>query len=191
MTTEHEPKSPSDEAPSAAEVKRLIRRRLRKHGEHEHQGINIYPMMDMMTILLVFMVMQFAASTAAVVQESDELDLPHSVSELELDDAVPIQISRSEVVIDGTSALELRDGYVRPEDKQGGDVGMLITPVGRVMQRIRDQRQLIAERSPNRPFEGKVQIIADRRTPYRTIAEILYTVRQADFDQMRFVVTRE
>ncbi|MBC7173339.1 MAG: biopolymer transporter ExbD [Polyangiaceae bacterium] len=171
-------------------MKRLVRRKLRKHAPHESQGINIYPMMDMMTILLVFMVMQFAASTAAVVQETDELRLPYSTSSAALEDAVPIQITRNEVVVDGKRVLRLREGRIDANDKQGGANGMLVVALYREMGEIRDAKKLIASRNPNRPFLGNVQIIADQRTPYRTISEIVYTVGQTEFANLRFVVSR-
>jgi biopolymer transport protein ExbD len=172
------------------EVKRLVRRKLRKQEHEEHHGLNIYPMMDMMTILLVFMVMQFASSTAAVVQETDELRLPYSTSAAELSDAVPVQITRHEVSVDGELVLRLRDGWVNASDKQGGENGMLVMPLFRNLGRIRDQKKMIAARNPNRPFEGNVQIIADKRTPYRTLSEIIYTLGQTEFNNLSFVVSR-
>ena len=44
--------------------------------------------------------------------------------------------------------------------------------------------------NPARPFTGKVQNVADRRTPYRTISEIMYTVGQCEFANLRFVVQK-
>jgi len=175
---------------TAAQVKAIIRRRLRKHPIHEHLGLNIYPMMDMMTILLVFMVMQFASSTAAVVTESEELRIPYSTSEIELGDAVPIQISRGAIVVDGDHVLDLRNGLVDPSQKQGGSSGFLITPLFRAMGDIRDLKKAIAARNPRRPFTGEVQIIADRRTPYRTLTEVIYTLGQTEFKNLRFVVSQ-
>ena len=172
------------------EVKRLVRRKLRKQEHEEHHGLNIYPMMDMMTILLVFMVMQFASSTAAVVQETDELRLPYSTSSAELSDAVPVQITRHEVSVDGELVLRLRDGWVNASDKQGGENGMLVMPLFRNLGRIRDQKKMIAARNPNRPFEGNVQILADKRTPYRTLSEVIYTLGQTEFNNLSFVVSR-
>jgi len=49
-------------------------------AEHEHQELNIYAMMDMMTILLVFLIQQFATTSANITQ-SAELQIPTSVSE--------------------------------------------------------------------------------------------------------------
>src|SRR5690606_34350165 len=104
-------------------VKQAIRRKLRKQGVEEHYGLNIYPMMDMMTILLVFMVMQFASSTAAVIQQSDELKLPYSTSIVELGETTAIQISKSEIIVDGKLVLRLRNGVVDPSDKRDGAQG--------------------------------------------------------------------
>ena len=45
-----------------ADCKRIIRHKLRRHEAAEEMGLNIYPMMDMMTILLVFLIMSVAAA---------------------------------------------------------------------------------------------------------------------------------
>ena len=49
-----------------AQVKSLVRRKLRKVPAHEEQSLNIYPMMDMMTILLVFLIQSFAQSSGLI-----------------------------------------------------------------------------------------------------------------------------
>lgn len=173
-----------------SQVKSLIRRKLRKHEEEEHQGLNIYPMMDMMTILLVFMVMQFASSSAAVVVESDEMHLPYSISTEALQDATPVVVTRTALLVDGRHVIDLHDGRVDPSDKQGGASSMLIPALQRRMCEIRDFKKLVAQRNPSRPFGGEVQIVADRRTPYRTVTEVLYTLGQCEFHELRFIVGR-
>jgi biopolymer transport protein ExbD len=176
-------------AATAAQVKGIVRRKLRKVPPHEEQSLNIYPMMDMMTILLVFLIMQFAASSANIMQ-SDDLMIPFSVSEIQVEDALPIQISRTEIIVDGASALTLRNGLVDPSQKQGGANGFLITPLLTVMQQHRDRLRALAALT-GREFDGTVQIIADQRTPFRTLAEVLYTMGQAEFQHIHFVVLEE
>ena len=183
--TEHE----QDEAPySMAQVKSIIRRKLRKQPEHEENFLNIYPMMDMMVILLVFLIMQFASSSAAAIVESDELRIPYSTSEADLDEALSLQISRNGIVVDGDEVLSLRNGQVDPSDKQGGGTGFLITPLYRKAQVVAELKEQIAAQNPSRPFLGEVQIIADERTPFRTLAEIIYSLGQCGFKNLRFVV---
>jgi biopolymer transport protein ExbD len=175
---------------TAAQVKRLIRRRLAKQEPHEELGLNIYPMMDMMTILLVFLIQNFAQSSAANVVQSEELQIPSSTSQEEVDPALSITISASEIVVEGKQALSLRNGQVDPSLKQGGSNGFLVTPLLTVLQQHRDRLKLIAQSVPGRPFKGEVQIIADKRTPYRTLVEVLYTMGQAEFKAMRFVLLK-
>ncbi len=182
--------STSAQPASMSQVKSAIRRKLRKHAEEEHQGLNIYPMMDMMTILLVFMVMQFASSSAALVTESEEMQLPYSISTQALQDATPVILTRDALLVDGRRLIGLTNGRVAASDKQGGASSLLIPSLQRRMCEIRDFKKQVAQRNPNRPFGGEVQIYADRRTPYRTVTEVLYTLGQCEFHELRFIVGR-
>jgi len=176
---------------TASQVKRLIRRRIAKHPPHEEMGLNIYPMMDMMTILLVFLIQSFASSGAANVMQSSELQIPKSTSAEDVEPALSITMSASEIVVEGKQVLSLRNGQVDPSQKQGGSNGFLITPLLNVLQQHRDRLKLIAQSRTNKPFRGEVQIVADRRTPYRTLVEVLYTMGQSEFKAMRFVLLKQ
>lgn len=176
---------------SMMHLKRLVRAKLRRREEPEHAGLNIYPMMDMLTILLVYMMAIFATSSAAAVQESAELRIPYSTSKVELSDALSVQISRSGVTVDGKNVLDLRDGIVDPGQKQGGSSGFLITPLYKELSKIRDRKKRTAQTYASQPFLGEVQIIADRKTPYRTLSEVIYTLGQTEFKNLRFVVNKK
>jgi biopolymer transport protein ExbD len=181
---------PVERPGTLADCRRLIRRRLRKREEQEEVGLNIYPMMDMMTILLVFMIMQFASGAAEIVQ-TDELRLPTSTSQVEAAQALGVVISNSEVVVEGQHVIALRNGKVDPSLKQGGGTGWLITPLFNGLKQHRDRLKLIASRNPQRPFRGEVRVIADKRTPFRTLGEVIYTLGQAEFGALRFIVLKQ
>lgn len=172
-----------------AECRRLIRRIARKNEAAEEVGLNIYPMMDMMTILLVFLIMQFASSAAEIVQ-SEELQIPTSTSQVEAAQSLAVVISSSEIVVEGKHILALRNGKVDSSLKQGGGTGWLITPLFNGLKAHRDRLKMIASRNPQRPFRGEVRIIADRRTPFRTLGEVVYSLGQAEFGSLRFVVLK-
>ncbi len=174
-----------------ADVKRLVRRKLRKQGEDEEvEGLNIYPMMDMMTILLVFLIMQFSSGAADVVQ-SAELQIPTSTSKVEPEQTLSIVISTSEIVVEGKHVLALHQGKVDSSQKQGGSNGWLVLPLFKNLQQHRDRLKMIAGRNPQRPFRGRVRIIADKRTPFRTLGEVIYSLGQSEFGSIRFVVLKE
>jgi biopolymer transport protein ExbD len=176
---------------SMSYVNRIVRAKLRRRPEPEHFGLNIYPMMDMLTILLVYMMALFATSSAAAIQQSSELRIPYSTSQVEMSEALGLQISRSGVAVDGKPVLELRNGIVDPSLKQGGSSGFLITPLYKTLSDIRDRKKRTAQKFANQPFVGNVQIIADKRTPYRTLSEVIYTLGQTEFKNLRFVVNKK
>ena len=187
----------NQERATAAQVKRMIRRKLKAQAPHEDQSLNIYPLMDVMTILLVFMIMQFAQEAAAVVQ-SPTLQIPWSTSSAELAEALPIQISYptnnepGTITVDGRPTVDLRqDGTVDPSQKQGGGTGFLITPLHSIVDQHRERLQLIAQMNASRPFTGTVQIICDKRIPFRTLSEVIYTLGQAQFSNIHFVVLQQ
>ena len=181
----------AEEPASMSYVNRIVRAKLRRRPEPEHFGLNIYPMMDMLTILLVYMMAIFATSSAAAVQESSELRIPYSTSKVEVSEALGVQISRSSVVVDGKPVLELRNGIVDPSLKQGGSSGFLIMPLYKTLSEIRDRKKRTAQRFTNQPFVGDVQVIADKRTPYRTLSEVIYTLGQTEFKNLRFVANKK
>jgi biopolymer transport protein ExbD len=173
-----------------SDVKRVIRRKLKKHPEHEHNDLNIYPMMDMMTILLVFMIMNFATESGKIMQ-SAELELPKSISQDRVESALVVQISTAAVAVEGRSVVALRNRQVDPSQKQGGANGFLITPLLTELRQHAERLKMIATRNTRRPFNGDVEIVVDRRIPYRTLVETVYTCGQAEFKNVRFVMLQD
>ncbi|MCB9667123.1 MAG: biopolymer transporter ExbD [Myxococcales bacterium] len=178
----------ADGTAKMSEVKRIVRRKLRKREEASENFLNIYPMMDMMTILLVFMVMQFSVTSADVVQ-TQQLQIPYSTSEREAIENTAIMISRQAITLEGKSLIPLKDGQIDASYKQGGGNGFLITPLFTALERRREELEKIAQFRKQR-FSGEVRIVADKRTPFRTLSEVIYSCGQAQFAQMRFVVLR-
>lgn len=177
------------------QVKQAIRRKLRKHPAHEEQTLNIYAMIDMMTILLVFLIMQFANSASSKLSESEELQLPYTVSREAVDNALTVTISAKEIL--APDAAQVQETIVKlnaaaqvdPNDKQGGSNGFLIVPLFKRMDEHATRLKKIADAMGGRePFTGNIQIVADKRTPFRTLSEVIYTLGQCGFKHIRFVL---
>ena len=93
------------------DLKRIIRKKLSRREEEMETSLNIYPMMDMMTILLVFMIMNFATESARIMQ-SAELQIPTSISTVQAKAAIVVQISSTTIIVEGKPILQLRNGTV-------------------------------------------------------------------------------
>jgi len=175
---------------TALDVKRALMRAKRRHKhEADINYLNITPMLDMMTIILVFL-LKSLASSAANIPQSDDLRLPRSSSQLDPSGALQVIVSRVSVTVNGhPMGVALRNGLVDPAQKRGGSAGFLINPLNTEM---RDQHQAalsLASRA-NQPFRGEVAIIADEQIPLRTVYEVLYTCAQNGFANFQLLVLK-
>src|SRR4051812_17844993 len=182
-TEEHQEKA------SRLEMKREIMRKKRTNRhESEHQELNITAMMDMMTIILVFLLKSLSSSAGNVPQD-ENLRLPHSLSEEPPSTAVQMIVSHVSVAVNGRFVVSLRNGYIDPSQKRGGAAGFLVNPLNDEMRNQHETALRLAERT-HLPFDGKIAIIADNRTPARTIFEVLYTCAQNGFSNFQLLVLR-
>lgn len=175
---------------SPLELKRAIAKAKRRHKhEHTHEELNITAMLDMMTIILVFL-LKSLASSAANIPQSDDLRLPRSTSQLDPSGALQVIISRVSVTVNGRAVgVELRNGYIDASQKRGGSAGYLINPLNSEMSdQSRAARDLAAR--TNQPFRGEVAIIADREIPARTIYDVLYTCGANGFSNFQLLVLK-
>ena len=97
-----------DQPATMGQVKAAIRRKLRRHPEHEHTDLNIYPMMDMMTILLVFMIKTMASAASPL---SLPVALPPSSTPIgEPEEAVTVTIAKSAILVEGEPIVAVKNG---------------------------------------------------------------------------------
>src|ERR1700743_2919060 len=90
--------------------------------EHQMAYLNITPMMDMMTILLVFLLKQFSVEAAAA-SMSEGLQLPTSSIEQARPLAVNITVTQSAVLVEGDAVTTVRAGAIDPSVKRDGANG--------------------------------------------------------------------
>lgn len=180
----------TEQKASIADVKREIARQKRKHKhEVEVNYLNITAMLDMMTIILVFLLKSLATS-AGNIPQSDDLRLPRSTATVDPSGALQVIVSRVSVTVNGRAiGVNLRNGLVDPSQKRGGSAGFIINPLSSEM---RDQAEIARNlaRRTNQPFRGEVAIIADREIPLRTIYEVLYTCAQNGFANFQLLVLK-
>jgi biopolymer transport protein ExbD len=178
------------EKASALEVRRALARAKRRHKhEAEVNYLNITPMLDMMTIILVFL-LKSLSSSAGNIPQSDDLRLPRSSSDVDPSGALQVIVSRVSITVNGRAiGVSLRNGFVDPAQKRGGSAGFLVNPLNTEM---RDQAEVARNlaRQTNQPFRGEVAIIADRDIPLRTVYEVLYTCGQNGFSNFQLLVLK-
>jgi biopolymer transport protein ExbD len=182
----------SKEELARQDAQRKYRRERRKARERagEIKELNITAMMDMMTIILVFLLKSYQAS-ALNVNQTEALKLPASSTQIKPQDNINITISLNEIAVNDKVAVKLGTGVIPAAMKQDGKAdSFYVESIYALLKQQVDKQKLIAQYNSKMPFSGRVNIIADRRIPYRTLMEILYTAGQAELGEYKFMTLK-
>jgi biopolymer transport protein ExbD len=169
--------------------KRAVRAFARKLAEPEEiTSLNITPMMDMMTIILVFLLKTFTSS-ALLVNQDQNMMLPSSISRLNAKQAIAVTVTKRVVLVDGEPVAPINSGKIDPALKRDGDNGYYISPLVEILNRVARKEKKVAEMTGQK-FDGELTIVADRNTPYRLLTEILYSCGQAEYANYRLLILK-
>jgi biopolymer transport protein ExbD len=193
---------PTDQAPGPAaprgsiiEYKAELRKAIRRNAsEPEVNFLNITAMLDIMTIILVFLLKSLGESSAAIPQ-SDDLRLPNSYIRTQPhQEGIIVTISKSQILLGENKILSLpgRESTaqtgVSAEHKRGGPNDLYIVPLGNALQAARKTDIAIRRAKNLDPSSSEAIIIADRTTPYRLLIEVLFTLGQSEFGKYHLMV---
>lgn len=174
----------------------MAKRKSSRRGDGT-EDLNITSMMDMMTIILVFLLKSYSTDDISVAG-NDDLILPVSTSNKPPKLAVNVIVSQSEVLVDGEPVLQLEE-YMDEESGQASVRVPLEAKRGAKIIDLYDKLTTKAEQSKRLgeqtgteefDFKGQVLLQCDRRLPFSVIREVMYTAGQAQFGEFRFVVIK-
>jgi biopolymer transport protein ExbD len=174
-----------------AELRKAIRRNAM---EPEINFLNITAMLDIMTIILVFLLKTLGESSNAIPQ-SDDLRLPTSVAKSDPhQEGVTLTISKSQILVGDQKIITLpgRESQaqtgVGAQHKRGGPNDLYIVPLGNVLQTARRTDVALRRAKGLDPSSSEAIIISDRGTPYRLFIEVLFTLGQSEFGKYHLMV---
>lgn len=142
-------------------------------------ALNITSMTDMFTLLLVFLLQNFATSPVEV-KPIENLRLPASNTVKNPIMAIQISVSTTEIkvgekVVAQMSNRDIASAAIDPQDTN------FIKPLFQELQTL--------AQNPNIKPEEKNQIMlqADQDLPYQTLRKVMYTASMAGFPQVKLV----
>lgn len=176
-----------------AELRKAIRRNA---AEPEINFLNITAMLDIMTIILVFLLKNLGESSASIPQ-SDDLRLPtSSVKTQPSDEGVVVTVSKTQILVGDDRVLTLpnRESMaqtgVGARYKRSGPNDMYIVPLGEALKSARRTDKLIRQAKGLDPGSSEAIIVADKTTPYRLLIEVLFTLGQSEFGKYHMMVVQ-
>jgi len=169
--------------------KKAIRSYARKLAEPDVvKDLNITPMMDMMTIILVFLLKTFSGSTSTITFDQN-LKVPQSTTQLKPKEAVTVTVTKKVILVEGDGVAPITGGRVDPAVKRDGENGYYITPLVDILEKHARKEKKVAELTGN-PWEAQLMLVADQTTPYRLLTEVLYSCGQAGYGNYRLLVLK-
>jgi biopolymer transport protein ExbD len=169
--------------------KKAIRAYSRKLAEPETiRELNITPMMDMMTIILVFLLKSFSGSNAMLTLD-ENLQVPKSSTRLKAKEAVPVMITKRVILIQGIQVETVNNGRIDASRKTDGENGYAVPSIIEILSKISNRERKVADLQGAK-FESELMIVADKSTPYRLLMEVIYSCGQAGYSNYRLVVLK-
>ncbi len=166
-------------------------RRKAREAAGEIKELNIVAMMDMMTIILVFLLKSYQAS-AINVNMSQDLAIPASTTQLHPQENITVTVSMKEVAVNDRHVLDVQGGVIPPGAKEGARAdAFYVGVVYDALKKEVDKQKYIAKYNQDAPFTGRVNVVADKKIPYRTLMEVLYTAGQAELGEYKFMVLKQ
>lgn len=161
--------------------------------------LNITSMMDMMTIILVFLLKSFGA-TEITVTPSENLKLPISSSDKNPGVAVNVIIAKNLILVDDKKILdvEVADDSRNPgqstyqiptSEKSGVDVPKLYSAFESAASKAESIASLAKDRE-DLAFKGKILFQIDKDIPFSLVRDVMYNAGIAKFSEFEFVVIK-
>jgi biopolymer transport protein ExbD len=165
--------------------------------KESNDELNITSMMDMMTIILVFLLKSFGA-TAITVEPSDQLKLPISTSKIEPKVAVSVVIRKDIIYVDEKAVLntvttsdQAAPGQqiygVDPSEKTGTVIPKLYDAFLSAAETAKAIGNIAKDRDDMK-FKGKVLLQIDKDIPFSLVRDVMYNAGQAQFSEFEFIV---
>jgi biopolymer transport protein ExbD len=160
-----------------------IRRRRRRRGEGTVK-LNITSMIDMFTLMVVFLLKNYSAQ-GQLVTPATNLLLPTSSIEKNAGEALSVKVSQTNIMVENSIVIDATGYQTVLEQKD-----FMIQPLYDVLKKYSEEARKSAEMFKTE-FSGKISIQGDVAIPYNVLTRIMYTCGQAGYPIMNLVVYRK
>jgi len=186
---------PTGKGASIVTYKAELRKAIRRNAhEPEVNFLNITAMLDIMTIILVFLLKTLGESSAAVPQ-SDDLRLPASIIKTQPhQEGVLVTVSKTQILVGDDTVLtlpgreSLAQAGVDARFKRSGPNDLFIVPLGNALMAARKTDIAVRRAKGLDPSSSEAVVIADKGTPYRLLMEVLFTLGQSEYGKYHLMV---
>jgi biopolymer transport protein ExbD len=144
--------------------------------------LRLTPMIDMFTILLVFLLKSFSLE-GEIISVAPDLRLPESTAKTKPKASPILLITPEWLVLDGEPVEKVSTVIAQPQNSIGN--------LRANLQRIRIFSENLGELDANMMFKGNITIQGDRSIPFLVLKKIMFTCGQEGFNTMLLAVNQK
>lgn len=156
-----------------------------KRKKHRNQNrdvrLQLTSMMDMFTIILVFLLKTYSTH-GQLVSPSQDLTLPTSTIQQEPELGLDVTVSHDWILVNNQAVAKVSTILQQEE--------YIIPALKTVLDRYGSEAEKMEEMYGAK-FSGKVTIQGNKDIPYKLLIRVMYTCGQSSYPNMRLVVYRE
>ena len=155
------------------------------HGRRTtNADLNVVPMVDMMTMLVIFLLQQFSA-TGEVLYMTKDIKLPDARHGQQIEVMPVVAISSSQVVVSGQKVAEVNELEKDPSQ--------IIAPL---VEKLRDEKKRWDfihqnDRDREKNWKGEVNVQADVKVPFRVVRRVMASASEAGYGNVNFATVEE
>jgi biopolymer transport protein ExbD len=150
--------------------------------------IDITSLLDILTILLVFLLQNYNSS-GVIINVPKDIELPRSSSISLNNYGVNIQVSKSQIWIDDKEVVNTDTAdQGRLFDQGGRRIVPLYNELIRIKETIKQSEKLSPQATK---FSGLANLVVDKSMKYYYLKRVMYTAASAGFKEFKFVVLTE
>ena len=166
------------------EKSRILGGKMVKGRKGTNAELNVVPMVDMMTMLVIFLLQQFS-STGEVLYMQKDIKLPDARHGQQIEVAPVIAISAEQVVVSGQKVAVV--GEVERDPSQ------IITLL---VEKLRDEKKkwdFIHQNDADREkaWKGDVNVQADVKVPFRIVRRVMASAAEAGYGSVNLAALEE
>jgi biopolymer transport protein ExbD len=148
--------------------------------------LQITSMVDMFTLLLVFLLKTYSTS-AVEIQVDKDLNLPYSTSAKEPKEVLKVIVSKTGIYVDAKEVLRFENGQFAAGVLDAKDA-QFIRPLYEVLDQEAKKTRDIAKVNETVEFDGTVLMQAEKSLDYAILKKVLYTASMAGYADLKFAV---
>ncbi|MCL4557965.1 MAG: biopolymer transporter ExbD [Deltaproteobacteria bacterium] len=155
-----------------------------REKKHTAISLNLTPMIDMFTILVVFLLKSYSA-TGYVGNVAKNLRLPTSTSRLQPQAVLTVAVTTKYILVEGKEVEAINQSDMTSQN-------LMLTDLSASLKKEADKGLQIEKLSNGaNPFKGEMMIQADRSIPFRLLEKIMYTAGQAGYNTINLEVLQK